>query len=510
MAKDGSDTGGNWTMVFDEGMEIRMQDGRSFFAHFRFEPVHGATPNNQGRWKDIATYLGRKQESIKLEPHGNIFACQCNTTSTGWWHRRTTGGKLESGCFWARKSDAVPQSPTLLQFKSREGPHAQSSTALMELERKEGVLATAELEHIASADKKVIVFGGTQRLIRRHHPPMSLTSMKSSFVDHPSDLPKQFDVRSELSPYVERDVDALSEQFDQGRCGSCYAFSGAQVLQMRFRLQLLRRHQVFYPLELSWKSATSCSPYTEGCGGGFAYLTFKMAGETGLPAAECDKQDDPQDLDNSCSWKCFRNNSEIFYAKNYGQTGGFTGGASEASIMREIYEHGPVIVSFSTSAVPEFIHNSGLSIDPNTDVMTRLKNDEVQQEQYSTNPDVHKWSYTTHSILCVGWGEQESGGETIKYWIVRNSWGKNWGSRGYAKFRRGHNDAAIETSAPWVRPDMDRLPAGFLEKAKAYHAANPNRHGREASKEAGADVPIRRQGGVPDYCKERPNSPDCQ
>jgi len=504
---EGDTAQGNWTMVFDEGMEIRMGNGRSFFAHFRFEPMPGAVPSNEGRWKDIAAYFGRKREAIELEPAGRTFACQCNATSTGWWHRHTAEGKLESGCFWGRKADDTTQEPTLLQYTEKK--HHRSTALMLEIANQEGVVSSAQLEHIASIDKKIIVYRNKQRLVRRHSQASSLASM-GSFVEQVSDLPKNYDVREELAPFVGPDVDALSEQFDQGRCGSCYAFSGAQVLQMRFRLQLLRKHKIFYPLELSWKSATSCSPYTEGCSGGFAYLTFKMAAETGLPAADCDKDDNPEDLDEACTWKCFRDKSELFYAKNYGQTGGFTGGASEESIMREIYKNGPVIVSFSTSAAPEFIHHNGLSIDPDTEVMTHLNNDKIQQEEFSTNHDVHKWSYTTHSILCVGWGEHESEGETIKYWIVRNSWGRNWGNRGYAKFRRGNNDAAIETSAPWIHPDLDRLPAGFLEKARKYHEANIKIDHKSSEMDDEHGAPRSQHEGLSDYCKERPDSPDCK
>jgi len=330
----------------------------------------------------------------------------------------------------------------------------------------------------------------------------------------PAALPKSWDWRHALEGMPPKDADVLSEQFDQGNCGSCYAFSGAQVLQMRFRIRLFQKHGILYPLELSCKSATRCSPYTEGCEGGFAYLAFKHAAEVGLPLAECDQARAPETLDESCDWGCYRDNSQLFFAKDYGQTGGFAHGASEETIMREIHDHGPVIVSFSTSAVPEFIYNNGQSFVNNTEVMTLIKNEKVPQEPSSVkNPKILPWRYTTHSILAVGWGEEKnlSGGEPVKYWLVRNSWGRSWGIEGYAKMRRGQNDAAIETSAPWVEPDLDRLPPGFLEMARKHHEdAQAVRDAAKGTGTAEVGQTTAPKGGKPAYCKLRPDSPDCQ
>jgi len=284
------------------------------------------------------------------------------------------------------------------------------------------------------------------------------------------------------------------------------------VLQMRYRIQLFKQHGILYPLELSWKSATRCSPYTEGCNGGFAYLIFKYAAEVGLPLADCDRASAPASLDQTCDWSCYRNNSMIFYAKNYGQTGGFAHGSSEESIMQEIHANGPVIVSFAASAIPEFIYNNGQSLRKETEVMTVIRNEKTATEESSSNPGILPWSYTTHSILAVGWGEEKSeSGEVLKYWVVRNSWGKDWGEQGYAKIRRGHNDAAIETSAPWVEPDMDNLPVGFLEMARKYHKEQEVVRAKAKSQPEEEALPKKKnKGGRPAYCKERPDSPDCQ
>ena len=40
-----------------------------------------------------------------------------------------------------------------------------------------------------------------------------------------------------------------------------------------------------------------------------------------------------------------------------------------------------------------------------------------------------------HAVQAIGWGQDEVTG--IPYWIVKNSWGPNWGENGFAKIQQG-------------------------------------------------------------------------
>ncbi|KAL4334670.1 hypothetical protein GQ457_07G015190 [Hibiscus cannabinus] len=45
-------------------------------------------------------------------------------------------------------------------------------------------------------------------------------------------------------------------------------------------------------------------------------------------------------------------------------------------------------------------------------------------------------SVLTHGVTIVGYGTSEEG---LKYWVIKNSWGKTWGENGFMKIQRGVN-----------------------------------------------------------------------
>merc|ERR1712216_832507 len=73
------------------------------------------------------------------------------------------------------------------------------------------------------------------------------------------------------------------------------------------------------------------------------------------------------------------------------------------------------------------------------------------------------WEKTTHAVLVVGWGENHDQG---KYWIVKNSWGPNWGEKGYFRIKRGVDSCAIESMSVAANPVVGS-DSYFMERAES-------------------------------------------
>jgi len=80
---------------------------------------------------------------------------------------------------------------------------------------------------------------------------------------------------------------------------------------------------------------------------------------------------------------------------------------------------------------------------------------------------INGWEYTNHAIVVVGWGQREDGnGNTEKYWIIRNSWGKSFGDNGYGYVIRGKDYAGLESQSVEVTVDKNR--GAFAKWAKDF------------------------------------------
>jgi len=179
---------------------------------------------------------------------------------------------------------------------------------------------------------------------------------------------------------------------------------------------------------LSIAHVLACSIYNQGCDGGYAYLAFKFGYEVELVPDKCMPYRSGQ---GKCEEKCDISKLEHTYkVTNYKYVGGSYGKCNERELMKELYENGPLVVSF----VPEYpfqMYKAGIF---------RSKIDSWKKKGIATKPE---WEKVDHSVVLTGWGYDEE--KKTKFWILQNSWGDNWGENGFFKMIRGEDHCGIES-----------------------------------------------------------------
>ncbi len=123
--------------------------------------------------------------------------------------------------------------------------------------------------------------------------------------------------------------------------------------------------------------------------------------------------------------------------KNYYYAGGYYTGSTEENIMKDLVDNGPLTLSFEPHYTFSMYKHGIYTYD-----------EKITKKM--TNPE---WTKVDHSMTLVGYGEETNkDGKVIKYWLLQNSWGKDWGDNGFIKFERGINLSGIESIAEGMIP----------------------------------------------------------
>ena len=267
---------------------------------------------------------------------------------------------------------------------------------------------------------------------------LSKTDSKSltAFLNTPLDqipveaLPKEWDWTN-----VDGESFVTPRKIDQGNCGSCYAISTIGMLESRLRIQSKKNKDI----KLSIQYAVACNFYTEGCNGGFPTLVSKFISEFGIPSESCLKY---SATDDNCAAVC--DDAEQWASVDeFGYLGGYYGAATEELMMKELRARGPFAVSFEPGY--EFSFYVGGVYQQ---VANRFDGDESMRDNNLP------WEQVDHSVLLVGWGEENG----KPYWKLLNSWGDRWGEKGFFRMRRGKDESGIESMAEIAVPRLSNGP----------------------------------------------------
>lgn len=319
----------------------------------------------------------------------------------------------------------------------------------------------------------------TQTILRHEDEQVDIEFTRVAIVEpqRKIHIPDSFDGRVVWKQF-------LNEPMNQGKCGSCWAFASTGILADRFNIQSLgamhvtlspaklilcdwqgKEIGVNHPEDMLYESAdlNRQSFENSACFGNSLVDACRYLYQIGTPTEECVPYN--KNLGQQAEFQrigLFENVAQLplcvtvsgpvgdmcsdFYIdKDTGSEGGTPGrfykalhfygikgtekdGGSEYNIRDNIYKWGPVATGMQV--FPDFY-----TFDPKTEIY----------EWNGEGPQVGG-----HAIELVGWGTKNG----IDYWIVKNSWGVEWGMNGYFYMRRGVNMCSMEENCMGMVPDF--------------------------------------------------------
>jgi cathepsin C len=476
VAKTATGSNGTYSMVYDEGFEVKI-NGYVFFAFNKF---------------DLAPKGGGETNFTE-----NAKRSHCGETARGWYR---DASRSKWGCYQASK---VHQSVSLLAFApspkkfslgydkprglewhqhrvkklnmmqlswSARVYHRFVGKSLRELNSFAGIRRTmprptpvlpkpsALLEVDSDSCPELPVQKRARpgevlsRLLLKGQKPMTPCQLKkelatfsqppdNAIVELEKKLPKAFDWRK-----ARGGRNFLEPVMDQADCGSCYAVSTMRMLSARHKIRT--NNTSAEPWSISFP--LHCGEYTQGCKGGYGFLVSKWSEDVGLLPASCA----PYNTEGTCHSTCDPTTLKKRYrAANHHLVGGWYGNSSSVPMMLELYNEGPLVVSFEPT--DDFMMYSGGVFS-----QVELSVPAPLEKHHS------EWQKVDHAVLLVGWGEENG----QKYWLVQNSWNTDWGESGFFRIARDINDSGVESQAEGADVIEDDRPQVLNEFVKEVAA----------------------------------------
>jgi len=200
-----------------------------------------------------------------------------------------------------------------------------------------------------------------------------------------------------------RDKGAVTDVKNQGQCGSCWAFSTTGNVEGQW---FVKKGKL---ISLSEQELVDCDKVDFGCNGGLPSHAYKEIVRLGGLMTE--------------------------QAYPYSAAKGTCRFQAPQAV---VYVNGSVGISQNEGQMATWLASNGpISIGINAKAM-----------QHYTGGISHPWGITcnkhelNHGVLIVGYGTSDT---KEPYWIVKNSWGPDWGTKGYYYVYRGDGTCGLNT-----------------------------------------------------------------
>jgi cathepsin L len=259
-----------------------------------------------------------------------------------------------------------------------------------------------------------------------------------------------------------RDLHKVTSVKDQGGCGSCWAFAAVSAYESSYLIVSGKNAPSSGPPAVSEQEALDCSSAQNSCQGGWpdkTYAYLVKPGETGRGNYPPYK---------AAQGVCLPIAARQYSALNWGFVAGATIPADDA-IKTAICDHGPIVAGVKADhwddAISPSNDNYKYSITQNPNFLIDFKDGVFVGAPSERNLTMATYSVekVDHIVVIAGWDNSTNS------WIIKNSWGTDWGNHGFMKLRYG--TANIGFSAAWIDAKGSATPpsASIMRALEAVH-----------------------------------------